>query len=161
MLWGDLEFVIFLSNCTAPIYCNVIKNSYCECLSQFPFHLEGFQVTEHPTNSMCLAVVLHSLLYICWCCLSQSCCPCPAWCPCLWEGRLPRAAGSAEELSLCGRSFPHQCGGRNWSMFASSQSPVLCHQFLNPVLEFWGWCWIPLLLLRPAVSSEMLIRPQP
>lgn len=39
MLWGDLEFVIFLSNCTAPIYCNVIKNSYCELLSRFAFSL--------------------------------------------------------------------------------------------------------------------------
>lgn len=32
VIW-NLKF--FLSNCTAPIYCNVIKNSYCEFLSQF------------------------------------------------------------------------------------------------------------------------------
>lgn len=44
MLWGDLEFVIFLSNCTAPIYCNVIKNSYCEFLSQFAFSLPRISV---------------------------------------------------------------------------------------------------------------------
>lgn len=136
MLWGDLEFVIFLSNCTAPIYCNVIKNSYCEHLSQFPSPLQEFQVTEHPTNSVGLAVVLHSFLCFYWCCLSQSCSPCPPWCPCLWEGRLLRACGSAQELSWCGGSFSHQCGGRNWSTCISSQGTVLCRHFLNCVLEF-------------------------
>lgn len=64
MLWGDLEFVIFLSNCTAPIYCNVIKNSYCEFLSQFPFPLQEFQclisVMEYPLNYMCVLITVLS-----------------------------------------------------------------------------------------------------
>lgn len=132
VIW-NLSF--FLSNCTAPIYCNVIKNSYCECLSQFP--LQEFQVTEHPTNSMCLAVVLHSFLYFCWCCLSQNSYPCPPWCPCLSEGQLLTAGGSAEELSWCGKSFSHQCGGRNWSTCISSQGTAFCHHFVNSVLEFY------------------------
>lgn len=155
MLWGDLEFVIFLSNCTAPIYCNVIKNSYCERLSQFPSPQE-FQVTEHPTNSLCLAVVLHSFLYFCWCCLSQSCCPCPPWCPCLWEGQLLRAGGSAQELSWWGRNFSYQCDGRNWSHVHF----ITRYCTLPSLLKFcprilWGWCCIPLsFLLRPLWSQK-------
>lgn len=134
---------IFLSNCTAPIYCNVIKNSYCECLSQFPFPLQEFQVTEHPTNSMCLAVILHSFLYFCWSCLSQSCHTCHPWCLCLWEGQLLRAGGNAEELSWCGKFFTSVW----WQKL--EHVPFITRYCILPSLSkfcpriLWGCCCFP------------------
>lgn len=76
VIW-NLKF--FLSNCTAPIYCNVIKNSYCEFLSQFALsprisasHLcNGISCELHEFGSYSPFISCTSR------CLSQSGCLCP------------------------------------------------------------------------------------
>lgn len=52
------------------------------------------------------------------------------------RGAAAQSRWKCRGAQLMWKSFSHQCGGRNWSTCVSSQGTVLCHHFVNSVLEF-------------------------
>lgn len=83
-----------------------------------------------------LSSFLHSFLYFCWCCLSQSCCPCPFGVPVC-------DSGSCSEQVEVQRSSADVEGVFHISVVAGTGACVFhhkvlysCHPFVNSVLEF-------------------------
>jgi len=106
VIW-NLSF--FCQNCTAPIYCNVIKNSYCEFLSEFAFSLPGISMpplcSRYPLACVSLAVLSLCLALLTAC---------------------PKAVGCARWLSLPLRGG---AAARHRTFFCTDPSPLACAVF--------------------------------